>query len=81
MSLHTKNFALSLGIVTAGVVFLSTVVGMVFNFGMTHAPWFVSIIPGYSITVVGSFLGLVYGFVFGYVIGYVFAYLYNMFSG
>ena len=33
--------------------------------------------PGYSVTLFGSFVGLIYGFVFGFLIGFIISRLYN----
>jgi hypothetical protein len=37
--------------------------------------------PGYTVTVGGSFIGLVYGALTGALIGYVFALVYNLIAG
>ena len=46
-------------------------------------PWSAlsALYPGYSVTYLGSVVGLVYGFVSGALIGAAFCWLYNRFAG
>ena len=50
------------------------------NVGM-HLVLLDNFFPGYSVTLIGSFIGLFYGFVTGFVIAYVVGFLYNSFAG
>jgi hypothetical protein len=78
MRLKPLTFGLALGI-TWGVVFffttwLSAFTGYAAEFLRVLG---VSIYPGYSISPLGSFIGLGYAFVDGFVMGTIIAWVYN----
>jgi hypothetical protein len=79
MKLDRKAFGLAAGILWALCVFLCTL-WAIFWGGGEHLILLAKFYPGYSISVLGAFLGLVYGFVDGFVSGWLFAWLYNRFA-
>jgi len=77
MRLHTKALALSAGIVVGGSVFIITLAGVFFGYGEVFLQLLESIYPGYSISLVGSAIGLVYGFLDGALCAGLIGYVYN----
>ena len=78
--MNVKAFAFAAGIVWGFLLCLFTVVEAARGLGHTLellSFWY----PGYSITYLGSAVGLVYGFVSGALIGAAFCWLYNRFAG
>jgi len=78
--MNVKAYALAAGIVWGFLLFVFTVVETARGAGHTLellSFWY----PGYSITYLGSAIGLVYGFVSGALIGAAFCWLYNRFAG
>jgi len=76
MELNKKSFALTAAIIYAACFFIGTL--WVLIIGKPDGLEFVtSIYPGYSVSVLGAFIGLIYGFVEGLVFGFIFAWLYN----
>jgi len=76
MALNTKSFALAAGIIYAACFLFGTL--WVLIIGKPAGLEFItSIYPGYSVSVPGAFIGLVYGFVEGLIFGFIFAWLYN----
>ena len=80
MRLNLKAFALTCGIIWALGVFLMTWWSYLAGGGNTLIALSRFYI-GYSVTPVGSIIGLVYGFVDGLIGGAVFAWLYNRLAG
>ena len=80
MKLNIKAFALSFGLVWGFALFLLTWWIIGFD-GPTGDPTLIGrLYRGYSITPVGSFIGLVWAFIDGLIIGAIFAWLYNIMS-
>jgi len=77
MRIHTKALAISSGIVFGLIVCLKTLAGMYLGYGMECLKIFQSIYPGYSISVVGSIIGLVYGFLSGAIVVGLIGWIYN----
>ena len=77
MKLNVKAFALACGILSGLGLFLVTWWKILFQ-GATGAPTFVgNVFKGYSLSPLGSVLGLVWAFVAGLIGGLIFAVLYN----
>lgn len=77
MKLNIRAFALSAGILSGIGVFLFTWWVIAFE-GATYGPTFMSYFyRGYTISPLGSFIGLIWGFAEGIIVGGVFAFLYN----
>ena len=79
MKLDAKAFALASGVIWGAVVFLATCVSLLRHGGETLSK-LEQVYPYYTVSIVGSFIGLVWGFVSMFVLGWVFISLYNKFS-
>jgi hypothetical protein len=77
MKLNIKAFALSNGILWGAGLFLVTWWKIILNGASGNATFIGIILKGYSISALGSFIGLVWGFVLGCVGAAIFAWLYN----
>jgi hypothetical protein len=78
MRLKPVALGVSLGIVWGGSLFITTWVSYYTGYGKLFLDVLAgSIYPGYTITPLGSFLGLVYGFIDGLVSGTVIGWIYN----
>lgn len=77
MKLDVKAFALAWGIIWGAVMFVMTLIAALTGYGSVFAGFFTTIYPGYSVTVVGSFIGGVYGFLDMGILCLLFALLYN----
>ncbi len=77
MRIHTKALALSCGIVLGALIFCVTLAGMFFGYGSECLALLQSIYPGYSVSLIGSIIGLLYGFLTGAVIASFVGTLYN----
>lgn len=78
MKLNPKSAGLAGGILWGLTVFIATLWILVKGGGYTLmklAQFYI----GYSVSVPGAFIGLIYGFVHGFIIGALFALLYNLF--
>jgi len=68
-----------LGLLSGSIIFIATI-WLVIKGGDLIGPnlgLLAQFFPGYSVTVVGSFIGFFYGFIFGFILGYLVARLYN----
>jgi hypothetical protein len=81
MKLNVKAFALTSGILWGAGVFFVTLwlITLGYEGGMMRQ--LNHFYFGYSFSVVGAFIGLVYGFVDGAICGALFAWLYNRLAG
>ncbi len=80
MKLNVKAFALTCSIVWGVGLFAATWWILLFD-GPSGSPTYIgSLYRGYSVTPVGSFIGLVWALVDGLVGGAIFAWLYNWFA-
>jgi len=77
MKLNIKAFAVSCGILTGAAVFIGTWWVLAFGNGTGGLEFLGDYYFGYSISPVGSFVGLAYGVIDGLIWGAVFAWLYN----
>ena len=80
MKLSVKGLALSAGIVWGAAVLLITLAAVARGAGV-HVGLLAAIYPGYSVSYVGSIIGLVYGFVSAGIAGALVACLYNKLAG
>ena len=79
MKWTTKRFAIAGGVMWALCLFVTTLASVYMGgFAKAFLDGIASIYPGYSISVVGSFIGLVYGFVDVFIGVYIFAWIYKM---
>ncbi len=78
MKLNIKAFCLSSGLVYGTGLFLFTWWVILFD-GITREPTIIGLLyRGYTISPLGSFVGLIYGLVDGMIFGAGFAWLYNL---
>jgi len=77
--LNARAWGIALGLLFGGGLFIATMVLIVKggpNVG-EHLQLLRAYFPGYSVTILGSFIGFVYGFVLGYALGRVIGMVYN----
>ena len=79
MELNKTALGLALGIVTGIAVFAATVWVLAVG-GGEHMTLLGRFYLGYSLSIPGAFVGLVYGFIDGFVCGWLVALLYNLLS-
>jgi hypothetical protein len=78
MKLKPLYLGISIGIIWGGSLFLTTWLSYFTGYGELFLKTMAdSIYPGYSISPLGSLLGLIYGFIDGLVSGYLVALVYN----
>lgn len=69
------------GGVVLGLAILVITLFIYFQGGGYHLAMLRAIYWGYTVSVAGAFLGLVYGFIDGFIAGMVFAVVYNLLAG
>jgi hypothetical protein len=77
--LNARAWGIAMGLLLGGGLFLATIV-LVVRGGPdvgAHLGLLRAYFPGYSVTVIGSFVGFVYGFVVGYALGRLIGLVYN----
>jgi len=77
MKWDTKRFALTGGIIWAIILFFTTLASVYSGYGRAFLNGIASMYPGYSISVGGSIVGLIYGFLDVFIGVYVCAFLYK----
>lgn len=77
MKLDIRAFALACGLLWGLALFLVTWWILAFDGAITEPTFLGRIYRGYSITPLGSVIGLVWGFADGLIGGAIFAWLYN----
>lgn len=75
--LNSKNLGLAAGILWGISMFALTILAIFTGYGTAWLELMASIYPGYTISWVGSILGLIYGFLDGFIGLYIFGWLYN----
>jgi hypothetical protein len=80
MKLNANAFGLAVGVVLGLVSFVATLFSLWFGAGQTitvlAAAYF-----GYSWSILGAFIGLVWGVIYGFVTGWLVATVYNGMAG
>ena len=77
--LNARAWGIAIGLLLGGGLFLATIILVAKggpNVGQ-HLVLLRAYFPGYSVTILGSFIGFVYGFVLGYAVGRVIGMVYN----
>lgn len=77
--LNARAWGIAIGLLLGGGLFLATII-LVAKGGPDvgkHLILLRAYFPGYSVSILGSFIGFVYGFVLGYAIGRVIGTVYN----
>ena len=80
MTLNIKALALTSGLLCGGGLFCLTWWIIIFDGSLTDVTFIGRIYRGYSISPLGSLIGLAWGFADGLIGGAVFAWLYNRFA-
>ena len=79
LRLNARAWGIAAGLLAGGGLFLATLILVIR--GGNHVGVHLSLLrfyfPGYSVTVVGAFVGFVYAFVLGYGLGRVIGAVYN----
>ena len=82
MKLKPVALGLSLGILWGGVLFLTSWLSYFTGYGKSFLDAMAgSLYPGYTISPLGSFLGLVYGFIDLFIGGMLLGWIYNRIAG
>jgi hypothetical protein len=79
LALNARAWGIALGLALGGGLFIATMFLVVLsgpNPGQ-HLRLLSVFFPGYSVSVVGSFIGFVYAFVLGYALGRIIGMVYN----
>lgn len=79
MKLNVKGFTLSCGIMGAIFIAFLTLLSLLRGSGLTLGK-LVVVFPGYSVSIAGIVIGLIYGFIYSAIAGLVFSLLYNALS-
>jgi hypothetical protein len=77
--LNERAWGISIGLLLGGGLLLATLI-LILKGGQdvgAHLNLLGNFLPGYRVTVLGSFVGLIYGFVIGYGLGRVVGAVYN----
>lgn len=81
MKLNVKAFSLSCAILWGLSILLITLWFLIIGYQGNILKTLGNIYLGYSVSLVGAIIGLIWGFVDGLVIGAIFAWLYNKLIG
>ena len=72
-----QKVALTGGIIWGGIMFITTLASVWWGYGTDFLMVWQSIYPGFTISLTGSILGLIYGFLDMYVGIYIIYWVYN----
>lgn len=76
--LHKRCLGVAVGVTTGLVIFLATLVHLVRSPGEPYPLVLLQqFFSGYSVSVAGAFIGLLWGFALGFLIGWAFAFVRN----
>jgi hypothetical protein len=78
MKLNPKAFALTSGILWGLIIFVATLWLLIIGSTGKTIVKFNEFYIGYSFSIGGAFIGLLWGFIDGLIIGFIFAWLYNL---
>ncbi|MCK4909900.1 MAG: bacteriophage holin [Planctomycetes bacterium] len=78
--LNPMAFGLAAGIFWGVCLFLWTMAAVLFGYAEEPLELFEHIYPWYTVSIKGSFLGLIWGLIDGFVACGIFAWLYNRFA-
>lgn len=80
MKLNPWGLGLAGGILGAASIFIITWLSLFTGYASLWLALMADVYPGFSISVPGSFIGLVYGFIDGFIGLFILAWLYNRFT-
>lgn len=75
--MNAKNFGLAGGIVWGVSVFVMTLLGLFFDYGLMFLSLLKDIYPFYSVSPIGSLIGLAMGFLDGFIGFFLLIWVYN----
>jgi len=81
MNLNIKSFSLTAGIILGLGLFIATWAAIILKLDVYVLQIYAKLIPGYSVSPLGSVVGLIVGFVKGAIAAAIFAWLYNLLNG
>ncbi|MFO8235564.1 MAG: hypothetical protein R6U04_09200 [Bacteroidales bacterium] len=81
MKLNVKAFTLAGGIALGLAILVVTIWYLLFGFEGETLRKIHHVCIGYSITIGGAFIGLIWGFIYGALGGAIFSWFYNKFAG
>lgn len=77
MKVDVKRIAVTGGIIWGVILFVTTLLGVYWGYGMAFLNGMVSIYPGFTVSPVGSIVGAIYGFFDVFIGVYIFAWVYQ----
>lgn len=77
MTINSRNLGLSGGILWGLSMLVTTLICLGTGYGSDFLNVMAGIYPGYSVSLPGSVVGLIYGFLDGFIGLYVLAWIYN----
>ena len=78
--LNAKSLGLAGGVLWGGVMFLMTWLAVYTGYGYRFLILIEGLYPFYTVSIAGSFVGLIFGFIDGFVGLFLLAWLYNKFE-
>lgn len=75
--LNPLNLGLSGGIIWGITMFICTILAVYTGYSANFLANLTDIYPGYTVTLVGSIIGLIYGFIDAFVAFFLLAWIYN----
>ena len=77
MKWDIKKVAFTGGVLWSAILFFTTLASVSFGYGTAFLNGIASIYPGYSISLIGSVVGLIYGFFDVFIGVYLFVWVYK----
>lgn len=78
MKIEIKRLAMAAGILWGAAIFVVTLISLANGYGSEFLNILVNVYPGYSISALGSVIGLVYGFIDAFVWVYLLWWVYSL---
>ncbi|MCR4328468.1 MAG: bacteriophage holin [Patescibacteria group bacterium] len=79
--LDAKKFGLAAGILWGAAMLVFTLISIATGYADEFMSLMANVYPGYTVSVEGSVIGLIYGFLDGFIGCYLFAAIYNKLHG
>lgn len=77
MKLDAISFGVASGIIWGALIFISTFIALYTGYTKDFLVVMTNVYPGYTITPLGSLVGLIYGFIDLFIGGFLLAWIYN----
>jgi hypothetical protein len=83
LHLNAQAWGVSAGLVCGAAIFIATIVAMIRGGALPGRPLALvsQYLPGFSVSVIGAFVGFIYLFVIGYALGRLIGIVYNLVAG